>query len=456
MPGASISRWTMAYFASAVAIFAAALALLGAGFGLPSSAIDAPDTLVVVHLVTIGWLGLLFCGALLQFVPVLTATNLRLDLFALPALFAIVIGLALLIAGFLALGGRLGVDPMITIAAAALLIAGFGLLIVSLGATILSQKFSGVSGLLVLLGLVALVVTLATGATFAGLLSGSLGLPDLAARLPTLMPYHAASGLLGWMTLTAVGVSYRLFVMFMLSPEATRTAKPVGMLAILALVALYAALAIGLFDEGRSGMMALAALALSAMLAALYGHDVWRMVRARRRKALELNSTAALIALLFLAIGLGLLAVEQLVDTDLPLGVGAFYLLGLGWLSGLGLAQLYKIVPFLTWLEVYGAVMGRMQVPRVQDLVNERTARAWFAVYYLAVAAGGASILLGLDMPLRIASWCQATAVVALAFEFVRARRLAYAPDQLRSPAGTIRPRLFCATISSKERTNAH
>jgi len=451
MPGASISRWTMAYFAAAVTFFAVALALLGSGFGLPSSAIDAPDTLVVVHLMTIGWLGLLFCGALLQFVPVLTATHLRLAILAFPALVALIAGLGLLLAGFLALGGRLDIDPSIMAVGAVLLSIGFGLLIVSLGATILSQTSSGIPGLLVLLGLVALVGTIVSGASFAGLLSGRLDVPDLAARLPDLVPYHAVSGSLGWMTLTAIGVSYRLFAMFMLSPEAGSSARPVGLLAACALVALYVSLAFGLLDEDVSSVMAVLAIGISAALAVLYGRDVWRMVRARRRKALELNSTAALAALLFLGLGMAVLAVDVIIDTDLSLAPAAFYLLGLGWLSGLGLAQLYKIVPFLTWLEAYGSVMGRTAVPRVQDLVHERPARMWFALYYAAVAAGGVAVLLGLDAVLRVASWFQAAAVLALALEYARARRLAYAPDQLKLPPGTCRPHLIYATTNSKE-----
>ena len=61
MHGASISRWTMAYFASELGYHIAGLAAWGCGYGLPMESIDAPDTLAVVHLFSIGWLGLLFC-----------------------------------------------------------------------------------------------------------------------------------------------------------------------------------------------------------------------------------------------------------------------------------------------------------------------------------------------------------------------------------------------------------
>jgi hypothetical protein len=448
MQGASISRWTMAYFAAALTFLIIGLAALGSGFGFPSPVADAPETLIVVHLIVIGWLGLLFSGALLQFVPVLAATHLRMPWLAVPAFLLLFVGLGLLIAGFLALGGHVAVDPPVLSAGGILLALGFACLTVSLGTTIVFQKSFGASGVLVLAGLVALVATAATGNVFAGLLSGYIDIPSMVSRLPDLVRFHAASGILGWMTITAIGVSYRLFAMFMLAPDADGSQMRVAVAASCALSALLLAFAFAIFGIDTRTVAALGGVVSAVVGLSLYLNDLRQMFKARRRKALELNTAAGITSLWFLGAGMLLLATDMLVESDLPLGAVAFYLLGMGWLSGLGLAQLYKIVPFLTWLETYGPVMGRTQVPRVQDLVDESHAKTWFAVFYLGVSAGAAAILADVDLLFRAANWCQCAAVVALTIEYARARRLTYAPERMRFPAGAVRPHLIFANTN--------
>lgn len=59
--------------------------------------------LAVVHLLTVGWFGLLMSGALLQFVPVLVAQPLRWGTRC-KHWFAIVLGDISLVGGFAALG----------------------------------------------------------------------------------------------------------------------------------------------------------------------------------------------------------------------------------------------------------------------------------------------------------------------------------------------------------------
>jgi hypothetical protein len=74
--GGKLSKWTMIFFAIAIAWLIAGESLMAASFGFPSADLESPDTLIVVHIICIGWLSTAMCGALFQFVPVLVAKPL--------------------------------------------------------------------------------------------------------------------------------------------------------------------------------------------------------------------------------------------------------------------------------------------------------------------------------------------------------------------------------------------
>ncbi|MDO6966886.1 hypothetical protein [Rhizobium alvei] len=422
---------------------------MAAGFGLPIPAIGAPVTLAVVHMLAIGWLGLLFGGALLQFVPVLTASRLRMRRVAGPSLVLIVCGLLMLLVGFLSLDDAIELHPGLLPAGGTILGAGLGLLVLCLSFTLLSQKRFGLTVALLIMGLVGLLVAVLSGMTFTALLSGYLAWDGAIAALSSLVPLHAAFGLLGWMTLTAIGVSYRLLAMFMIAPEEDAQSKALIATAILSLSLLILAVVLSLAGSRWQMVADVAALCLGVLLLAFYGHDVWCMVKARRRKALELNTIGSLVAIGFLLVAISILIVDALRDDGSQLGPTAFYLLGMGWLTGLGLSQLFKIIPFLTWLEAYGPVMGRSPVPRVQDLVDPHRFGLWFWLFYLAVGLGASALLLENPDLFQLACAIQFVSIAALCLQFARARLLHYVPEELRRPPGMIRPNLIFA--STKE-----
>ena len=192
------------------------VALMVAGSGYPSADLASPDTLVLVHMVCIGWLER---GDVRRAVPVRARPCGRAIVFrevGLAGLGLLTAGLAALLAGFLALGGRPAAWLWLLPVGAVLLVAGFGLVVVDLGLTAWLRPPGPAR--FVLVGLASLCATVRLRRVFAFALAGwawSIWNAVLAAGVPL----HAIAGLGGWLTLTAMGVSYRLLSMFMLSPD---------------------------------------------------------------------------------------------------------------------------------------------------------------------------------------------------------------------------------------------
>lgn len=443
MIGASLSRWTLSYFAAALLALIGAELLMAAGFGFPGSAIQSPKTLVLVHLVALGWLSLLMCGALFQFVPVLIARPLYSNSLPLPALLLLVSGIAALLSAFLQLDGNVELSLPLFPTAGFLLGVGFGLVLWNVGRTLWAARPLPLPARFVAVGLLSLAATVVLGIVFALALSG-VG-PQAFYELAALgLPIHVIAGLGGWLTFTAIGVSYRLLSMFMLAPDAD---KPTTRIVLytgaggLALTVIGGITAICV--DGNVDVVLLISGSLGLVAAALYGADIVHLYRARKRRNIELNSRMAAFALTSLAAGTTF-AIAAISLGDLAEQIGPIvFLFAFGWLSGLGLAKLYKIAAFLTWLECYGPVLGKQPTPRVQDLVVETRARKYFYLYFLAVWAGTAALTVGVTPAFRGAAGMMALATLGIVRELLRARRLADVAPATRFPEGTRRPRLL-------------
>jgi hypothetical protein len=438
----------MSYFALALACLLSALALMAAGFGYPAADVAAPRTLLVVHLITIGWLSLLMCGALFQFVPVLIARPLHSEGLPLPSLVCLVSGLLLLECGFLHLAGWPGPAWSVLPWGGALLALGFGLVIYNLGRTLWAGRPLGLPARFVAVGLASLAATALLGFAFALFFGGVGGSPLLAEITVEGVPLHAVAGLGGWLTVTAMGVSYRLLAMFMLAPElegpGSRAALWFGAAALAAAI-IGGVAAIGMGFGPRWALDAGGFLGLVA--AGLYGRDMRQLYRRRKRRVIELNSRMAGVALAHLGAAV-LLLVALAASGTLGRHVGALvFLTVFGWLTGLGLAKLYKIVAFLTWLECYGPVLGKVDTPRVQDLVAEPRARPGFRVYFVATDLAVLALLAEMPDFARVWTMVMLLAVGMIARELLRIRRLADVPGMLRLPAGARRPRLLVSTV---------
>ncbi|MEO7129522.1 MAG: hypothetical protein ABI040_11780 [Rhodoferax sp.] len=434
--GSKVSRWTMVHFGCAIAALFAAEVLLVTGYADPLAALGAPATLVAVHLITIGWLSLLMLGALYQFVPVITNTTLYSQRLPLYSLSAIVPGLAAMLVGFIALGGSVFLSTIWLPIGGTLVLTGFLLAAINLAITLWRARPLPLSADFVAFSLVFLLLTGLVGVGFAL----AFALPHAPAFLLALvgrgLSLHVAVGLGGWFTLTVMGVSYRLLSMFMLAPDEPRRSTYAALaLTVGGLALLVAGALVGLWGDFATGWAEAIGATLAGIGVAFYLSDIVEFYRTRKRRQLELNSVTAAVALTLVTLAL-VFAALAMAWGELGRFAGAIgYLFVFGGLTGLGLSQLYKIIPFLTWLEVFGKRLGKGPVPRVQDLVNERRAKPGFALYFATTVLASAALAGGQTAVWKVAAALQLVATVLIAVELWRARH----PDPNTKPT-LVRP----------------
>ncbi|WP_210399102.1 hypothetical protein [Steroidobacter denitrificans] len=450
MAGTTLSRWTLSYFATAFVFLLLAEALMTFGVGYPAHPLRAPQTLFLVHCITLGWLSLLMCGALFQFVPVLVAKPIYSNSLPLLALVLILAGLLALLAGFLQLAGVLPFIRHCFLAAAVLLGSGFLLVLWILGCTLARARPLNLPACFVVVGLCSVAATVTFGSIFMLGFGGYANMPLLAELHARGVPLHVIAGLGGWLTFTAMGVSHRLLAMFMLSPELdgapTRWTLYLGALSMVILIG--AGIVATITGISLTPVLAVAGLAALFSLV-LYAHDVLRLYRKRVRPVIELNSRMAGVALGHLAVAALLILICAASGVILQYSGALVFLVCFGWLSGLGLAKLYKITAFMTWLECYGPVLGKTPTPRVQDLVVEPRAGKWFWAYFGAVDIAVLCLFIGTPLIFRAAAAVMLIACVGIAVELVRIRRLVDVEAARRLPAGTRQPRLLFTLVAS-------
>jgi hypothetical protein len=310
-------------------------------------------------------------GALFQFMPVLTSHRLRSHNLALGALLLIELGLAGMVCGFFLLGTQ---RDLLLPEGGSTVILGVLCGGLNLAIPLARKRPRPQSARFVIAGLVLLVLTVIWGICFALALTTSALALVVGPVVASGAEYHVLAGIGGWFTLTAIGVSYELLPMFMLAPhdrgawgKAVLWTAVSGFTAALGAGVLAPAfpyvVVAGIEQAGR---------VIIAMAVVLYLADIARMYRDRQRRQIELHNRAAVGAFVSLAAALATAVIAGALNALDRVAAALVFLLIFGWLSGLGLSQLYKIVPFLAWLARFGSRLGTGPVPRVQDLVDER------------------------------------------------------------------------------------
>lgn len=394
------------FFSAPLFLLLAAIALLAAG----PEALESrwtPALLGITHLLTLGTMGMVMVGAMLQLLPVLAGTPVPN-----PRGMAWAIHLPLLAGSALLSGGLyFSVPVLITSAIPPLIFAFAVFLALSIYSLAVRAQAHNASTRAMLMAQVALVFTVALGLLLAAAITGLLGLPML-----QLAALHVGWGLLGWVALLVIGVAYQVVPMFQLTPPYPKAvARWLGgtLFALLLLWSCHP-----LLPEPASGILALVAGCGLAASAAAFSVITLRLQHKRRRKVPDITLSFWRVGLISLLAASVLWLVGQ---ASSALADSTFFALALGVLFLVGFAlsviqgMLYKIVSFLVWFHLQGKLPPG-KAPNMKDIVSDAAARrhlrthiaslplclaaalwhSWIYVAGCALLVGGALLLANL------------------------------------------------------------
>ncbi|MFA7242843.1 MAG: hypothetical protein WC091_22280 [Sulfuricellaceae bacterium] len=342
-----------------------------------------PSVLALTHLMTLGFLGMTMMGAMFQMLPVVAGVPVARPVAIALAVFGfLAAGTLALASGFLLASpglmrlalGLLGMGFALFVAA-----SGYSLIRASAGATVRSMQFA----------LIALALTVALGLV----LASNYGWNWWLAERVRFTNLHLAWGLLGWVGLLVIGVSYQVVPMFQLTPAFPKrlTAWLAG--SLFALLAAWSLLMLG-------GMEAYAPFvgALPAFGFALFAAITLRLQKQRRRKVSDVTLLFWRFGLAALLLALTLWLVGQFIP-QLSDGQVYPFLLGMLFIAGFAVSvvngMLYKIVPFLVWFHLQSLMVGTAaKVPNMKEILPEKKMRRQMGLHFAAAPLLAASTLL--------------------------------------------------------------
>lgn len=335
----------------------------------------APETLVLTHLLTLGFMLQAMCGALLQFVPVAAGGNVWR-----PRLVGGIVHPALVFAAALLAFAFAGGYPGLFLWAAALFAIALGGYLGVVGWALLHTPAQGHTIVTLRFALFSLGVTVALGITLALGLGGVADLP-----LVEVTNVHAAWGLGGWALLLLAGVSYFVVPMFQLTPAYPvwfARGLPPALMGVLALWSLQL--------SGEASSWALAVLLTGLGLAAAYGGATLHLQRKRRRKVTDatfLFFRGAMLCLIGIFVSTVAFLFVPGLDSEprAPVWIGVLALVGV-FVSAIS-GMLYKIVPFLNWLHLQRLGGVGVLPPNMNQMIPEPAMRRQMRLHFASLLA---------------------------------------------------------------------
>ncbi|RLJ20427.1 hypothetical protein DJ030_06860 [bacterium endosymbiont of Escarpia laminata] len=345
----------------------------------------SPVTLALTHLFTLGFLALVMVGAMMQMLPVLAGAPVP-GVFWISTLahLLLTIGIASLVIGFIQ-DGQFWMPVAMAGLAGGFVIFGSGVAL-----TLLKVKLPSPTVTAMRFAVSGLAVTVILGL----LLTASLVWPLPLWQPLVLTNVHLSWGLLTWVGLLVVGVSYQVVPMFQLTPEYPGPMTRHLSRALFLLVLLWSMLYPAGVMEWTPDWLAWGIVAAIGLGFTGFAWSTLQLQRKRRRKLPDVTLDFWRLGMLMLLAAFPIWMMRGL-DHRFVLLLGVVMLVGFG-LSVVN-GMLYKVVPFLSWFHLQHRKMVQQggvgpRIPTMKDFLPDTLARRQYRLHLLMLVTLGAAV----------------------------------------------------------------
>lgn len=352
----------------------------------------SPSVLAFSHLLTLGFLTMVMCGAMLQMLPVVAASPVPQVVAAGTTVhLSLILGTGSLVTAFFSLQASWMKLSLIFLG------SGIFVFLLAVGVALWRVRHPNPTVTGMRLALISLTVTMVFGLILG---SGLLGIGGWV-RMPNLVDGHLGWGLVGWVGLLLLAVSYQVVPMFQVTPEYPVWMRKGLIWWLWVGLFIWSLLLLGANAGYWSRLVPTFGLIPVVAGFLLFAAVTLGLQQRRRRRLSDVTLMFWRLAMISLLGCLLLWLVGQFFPSIFG-SVRYSFLFGLLSLLGVGGAvvngMLYKIVPFLCWFHLQNRQLAlqclSVPIPNMKEFISDRRAKGQFVLYLLALLLAACAIFL--------------------------------------------------------------
>jgi hypothetical protein len=374
-----------------------------------------PKLLAITHVFALGWATMMIVGACYQLIPFLNRVPLYSYSLAYCSFVLLAIGIPMIVFSFVFFDFN-----MISLIGGAMINCAFLCFIYTIWKTVNKQREINIHSVYIIVSSIWLVLT-----AFVGLLILlNFNYSFLSKESIYYLSFHAHIGFVGWFLLLIIGVSSRLFPMFLMSEYNN---EPLLKLILWVVnIALISYLAIFLFfNELNLHVIPIVCISAAVFAYLYYCFNVFT-TRFKKKKGHMLNLST--VSVLFLLISLGNISLLFFVKPDsyssqFILTYGSFIFLG--WITSLIFGMTFKIVPYVIWTMFKSEQKQHIPILPV-DLFSKNLVHIMNAIYLFGIGLFILGIMLSENVVMKYS--CGLLLVAAILYNYNVLKMFFYKP----------------------------